>query len=356
MRNPLRICTENYDIHINDFKKSLKDLLEGKKYSSIAVLVDENTERDCLPLFLEMLGMEIPIIKISSGEIHKNINTCQFIWKQMMELGMGRHSLLLNLGGGVIGDMGGFCASTFKRGIDFIQIPTTLLSQVDASVGGKLGIDFMGIKNSIGVFNDPQTVCIDPIFLKTLPEREIRSGFAEIIKHALIKNENQWQEIREIKDLSQVDWHVFIADSVKIKRDIVQEDPFEKGLRKALNFGHTIGHGIESVFLEKPDFLLHGEAIAIGMICESFISNEIAGLSDKELNSISSYLLSIFGHQPLEKADFKAMISIMGNDKKNIGNKINFTVLNGIGKVSINETATKTLIIKSLEYYNGLAL
>ncbi len=345
--------TEDYRIYLGDFEEELRGFLSSRSYSHLCVIVDENTHRDCWPLLHPFLK-ENTLICIPPGESFKNIDTCQLIWKEMMEHEMGRNSLVINLGGGVIGDMGGFCASTYKRGVDFIQMPTTLLSQVDASVGGKLGIDFSGIKNSIGVFKNPRAVFIDPRFLKTLPFREIRSGFAEIIKHALIQDVDEWKRLKLIKDLSQMEWSATIRYSVSIKRDIVKKDPFEKGLRKALNFGHTIGHAVESVFLEKKNHLLHGEAIAIGMICESFLSHKKLGLSDKELLDVSETILKLYRHPKLLKVDFDAMLALMKNDKKNKGKEINFSLLPHIGHVEVDHAATASEIIESLEYYNSL--
>lgn len=348
--------TQHYEIKIGDIRDALLRFFEGTDFSQVCFIVDENTKRDCLPIIEEYLARELQVIEIKSGEENKTIETCQHIWTKMMELKLGRNSLIVDLGGGVIGDMGGFCASTFKRGMRFIQIPTTLLSQVDASVGGKLGIDFLGVKNSIGVFNDPECVFIDASFLKTLPKREIRSGFAEIVKHALIADKKEWQNLLEIKDLDEVEWDGFIYRSVQVKQNIVVADPFEKGIRKALNFGHTIGHAVESVFLEKSAPLLHGEAIAIGMICEAFISHKKANLPIESLEAVSSFFLKIYGKATLYKQDFPKMLDIMGNDKKNIGHEINFSLIPKIGAVLVNQTATEDLILESLAYYQGIAL
>ena len=234
-----------YDVSIGEMGQPLRELLATGNFTKIAVLVDNNTYRHCLPYFLQNIDFEVVVIEVLAGELQKGIDTCRFIWSEMMRLGLDRHSLI-NLGGGVIGDMGGFCAATYLRGIDFVQIPTTLLSQVDASVGGKLGIDFNGVKNSIGVFQNPKAVLVDPMFLKTLPLSEIRSGFAEVFKHALIADAGQWHNLQNINDLMTVDWAATLAPSLSIKKRVVQEDPTEKGIRKALNFGHTVGHAVES--------------------------------------------------------------------------------------------------------------
>lgn len=346
----------DYNIYIGSFSQSLRQLLERRNYSKIFVIVDENTAIHCLPLVEAALpNHKLHKIQIQSGEKNKNINTCQLIWQSMMEAEADRKSLTINLGGGVIGDMGGFCASTFKRGMDFIQIPTTLLSQVDASIGGKLGIDFMQVKNSIGLFNNPQAVFVDATFLKTLSKREIRSGFAELIKHSLIADIEQWQEIRSIDELDGVNWEALIEPSLQIKKRIVEEDPFEKGIRKALNFGHTIGHAIEGHVLESDQPLLHGEAIAIGMICEAYLSHKILKLPVEEVKKISKFILNTYNHYPLQNSDFDTFIQLMGNDKKNEGGKINFSLINEPGQVKVNQTCEPTLIEESLVFYQQLS-
>ena len=348
-------------IELNDYKiyvgKNIWNTLQQlvQPYSKILIIVDENTERDCLPILKNKLKrIDFETILIPSGEMHKNIQMCQNIWLQMMQHEANRNALTINLGGGVIGDMGGFCASTFKRGMDFIQIPTTLLSQVDASIGGKLGIDFQDIKNSIGVFRNPKAVFVNPLFLKTLPEREIRSGFAEIIKHALIVDAKQWRQLVKIKDLDKVNWSKRIVPSLEIKKKVVEADPFEKGWRKSLNFGHTIGHAIESKFLGTPTPLLHGEAIAIGMICESYLSHKVLGLKKRSLYKIANFILDIYGKVDISYLNREALISLMKQDKKNDKNVINFTLLDKIGEAKVNQTANEQLITESINFYQDL--
>ncbi|RMD98699.1 MAG: iron-containing alcohol dehydrogenase, partial [Bacteroidetes bacterium] len=215
-----------YKIHIGPAGQALTELLEAGAYSKAVLLVDANSEKFCLP---QLGDIQLPVIRIEPGEQYKSIRTCEYIWQQMMALGMDRHSLLINLGGGVIGDMGGFCAATFFRGIPFVQIPTTLLSQVDASIGGKLGVDLNWVKNAVGVFKNPRAVLVDPEFLQTLPPSELRSGFAEVIKHALIADSELWNQLLPLQDLGTVDWAPILEASLRIKRDVVQEDPYEKG-------------------------------------------------------------------------------------------------------------------------------
>lgn len=352
-----RIQLAQYEIVVGNVRESLQHFLQQHHYSKTLVLVDENTAAYCLPRFKNLLqGRDWIPIQIPSGEQHKNISTCQQIWQEMMEAGADRKALTINLGGGVIGDMGGFCASTFKRGMDFLQIPTTLLSQVDASIGGKLGIDFMQVKNSIGLFRDPRTVLIDPDFLQTLPIAEIRSGFAEVIKHSLIADVKQWQELSRIGELTSIDWAPVITPSLLIKKRIVEEDPYERGLRKALNFGHTIGHAVEGHALETNRPLLHGEAIAIGMICETYLSHRILGLTERDLNEVSRFLLSIYDPYFLEPDNYPIYLNLMQNDKKNEAGAINFSLIDAPGSVVVNQTCGKELILESLDYYNSLVV
>lgn len=349
------LALDTYPIHIGPVAESLPLTLEQQPFSRLFVLADENTKAHCWPRIAPALEQHQPIlIEIPSGEAHKNLQTCERIWGQLMTHKAGRDALLLNLGGGVIGDMGGFAASTFKRGMRFLQIPTTLLSQVDASIGGKLGIDFMQVKNSIGLFRNPQAVLVDPAFLDTLSDRELRSGYAEVIKHSLIADLRQWESLQQLTDLRSADWASIIPASLSIKKQVVEADPFEKGLRKALNFGHTIGHAIEGHALETDTPLLHGEAIAIGMICEAFLSTQQQGLPETELQQITDYLTARYGKVALQADDYPAYLQLMGNDKKNEGQAINFSLLPEAGKVVVNQTAGASQITAALDFYNSL--
>ena len=344
------IKLDNYNIYIgHDIWDTLVEFLAQKSYPSIFVLCDENTYQHCLPkLNVVLKNIDFKTIIVKAGEQYKTIETCTYIWQQMMEQKAGRKSLTINLGGGVVGDMGGFCASTFKRGMDFIQIPTTLLSQVDASIGGKLGIDFMEVKNSIGIFNNPQAIFIDTAFYKTLPPREIRSGFAEVLKHALIADPSQWERLQQIEELSTVNWEHYLIPSLKIKRDIVAQDPFERGIRKALNFGHTIGHAVESYFLNTATPLLHGEAIAKGMIGESWLSMQYGDLSKDAYERIRAFILKIYGRVDIPSSAYDELIATMKQDKKNEDHRINFTFLKKEGKAVINQTLGTEEILQSL--------
>lgn len=337
---------------INPIKNSLADFFSNHTYTSILVLVDNNTAKHCYPFIKDLLPKH-KLVKIKSGEEEKNLATCQQIWEAMTTYEMDRHALVINLGGGVIGDMGGFCASTYKRGIDFIQIPTTLLSQVDASVGGKLGIDFNGFKNHIGTFTLPKAVLIDPEFLRSLQDRELKSGFAEIIKHCLIQDKNKWDEIR-VLDFEEQNLNDLIHHSIEIKKNIVTQDPTEKGIRKILNFGHTLGHAIETYYLDKgKDKLLHGEAIAAGMICEAFLSYSNKLIDLKTLNAIEEFIFSVYGKVNIKPELIDQIIELTLQDKKNKGKEVKFSLLDGEGSCTFDIVVTKKSMKKALEYYIG---
>lgn len=345
----------SYPLYIGNFWEALLTKIGELTPSKVFVLVDQNTKAHCLPVLLDRSGLSnYKVIEVPSGERFKSLDTCQQIWRSLFRSQADRHSLLINLGGGVIGDMGGFCASIYMRGIPFIQIPTTLLSQVDASVGSKLGVDFNGFKNSLGTFRDPEGVYIAPDFLATLSDRELLSGYAEIVKHALIKDEALWRALPESlskgDDLSEIIYH-----SVKIKRDIVQADPFEKGPRKLLNFGHTIGHAIESVMLESAEPWLHGESIAAGMICESHVALQCNLLGSEDLKTLSRKILSIFGYKTLPTPSFTRIVEKTRLDKKNRSGRIMCTLLNSIGAGTYDKEISEAQILKGLEYYTSFA-
>jgi 3-dehydroquinate synthase len=293
------------------------------------------------------------IIEVDSGEENKNIDFCIGVWKTMLDFGADRYSLLINLGGGVITDMGGFAASTFKRGIDFIQIPTTLLSQVDASVGGKTGIDLDNYKNIIGTFTQPQAVYISSVFLKTLEKRQLVSGFAEVIKHGLIFDATYYNDVKNLDVTTLTTEHV--RQSVGVKNTVITQDPTEKGLRKILNFGHTIGHAIEGYSLvHDKDSLLHGEAIAVGMICEGYLSHKLNGLSLEELEDLIATFRKNFADYKFDDSIDHELLSLMNNDKKNQANQIGFALLNKIGSCDYDIFVTEDLIVESLDFYRNL--
>jgi 3-dehydroquinate synthase len=327
----------------------LKPFFEKAAYSQIVVLTDRNTRQHCYSLVTKMLPMH-EVIEIEPGETFKTIETCQVIWQKMTDLRLDRHSLMVIAGGGVIGDMGGFCAATYKRGIDFLLLPTTLLAQVDASVGGKLAIDFNGIKNHIGVFQLPVSTLICPAFLKTLPFRELRSGYAEVIKHCIISDAAMWAKIKKT-DVAGQDWESVIRHSVAFKSQVVTEDPKEKGRRKILNFGHTIGHALETYFLETEDRLYHGEAIAAGMIAESFIALQKGLITADEERQITNYLVSIYGRVTVPEDP--QIIEIMKQDKKNKGNKILMALPQGIGNAIWDVEVSEEQVIEALSFFES---
>jgi 3-dehydroquinate synthase len=333
----------------------LNDILMAKKYSKVFVFADATTAELCMPVFRDFLPNldNFDIIETDPGEENKNIDFCIGIWKTLLDFEADRKCLMINLGGGVITDMGGFVASTYKRGIDFINIPTTLLSQVDASVGGKTGIDIDNVKNMVGTFSLPQAVFIENAFLTTLPQRELLSGFAEMIKHGLIADAAYYQQLKD-SDYTNLSAQA-IYHSVQIKNEVVLADPFERGLRKILNYGHTIGHAVEGYALvndKQP--LTHGEAIAIGMVCEAYLSAKYCNLSQSELDEIASYILSLYPKYHIKPESFEDLMVLMQSDKKNEDGFILFSLLDSIGKCVYNCKVTKEDIFNSLTYYNSL--
>ncbi|WP_372975982.1 3-dehydroquinate synthase [Muriicola sp.] len=348
------IITDTYSVYFNEEGyRVLNQHLKKERYSKLFVLTDENTHRDCLPVFLSSLetNLEVEIIEMEAGEIHKTIDTCVQIWHALSELGADRRSLLINLGGGVVTDLGGFVASTFKRGFPFINIPTSLLAMVDASIGGKTGVDLGNLKNQIGVIRQPEMVLVIPGFLETLEKRQLNSGFAEMLKHGLISSGKYWGDLKDVKANDPMD--PYIHTSVMIKNQIVLEDPTEKDMRKVLNFGHTLGHAIESHFLEKGEdkALLHGEAIAIGMILEGYLSHRISGLGLHQLEDIKNTFLERFRKVNFTEADKHAIIELLKFDKKNTHGTINFVLLKRIGEAVIDQQVSEDLFMEAFTYY-----
>lgn len=348
--------TDRCIIHFNDAcYLSVNKYLNKNNFSKIFILVDENTHEFCLPHFLEKLETDvvIEIIEIESGEINKNIETCVGIWNTLSELNADRKSLLINIGGGVITDMGGFVACTFKRGIAYINVPTTLLSMVDASVGGKTGVDLGHLKNQVGVISNPDLVLIDTYFLNTLPQNQMRSGLAEMLKHGLITGETYWNKFQDLGTFSFDDLDGLIYESVVIKKNVVEIDPFENSLRKTLNFGHTLGHAIESYFLSNPNktTLLHGEAIAVGMILAAYISTELVGFPTKTTQDIKKLFVNYYGKVTIDASEYPSIIELLKYDKKNNHGNINFVLLEAIGKPKIDCLVADAVIINALNYY-----
>lgn len=339
-------------IFSNTLSDDLAGLLNRLDYSQIGLIMDSNTQEYCYPLIESKLPVH-RTFSFTAGEVNKNLDTCSQIWQWMTDCAFDRKALIINLGGGVTGDMGGFCASTYKRGVRFINVPTTLLSQVDASVGGKLGIDFDGFKNHIGVFAEPTAVLISDEFLKTLPVKELRSGYAEVVKHGLIQNTDYFSCLKT-QNWETQDWKTLIEKSISIKKLVVEKDPKESGLRKILNFGHTIGHAFESFYLDSDKHLLHGEAIAIGMISEAFLSNKKSGLTEGELEQITNLLLGVYGKVAIPAADVAPIVALCLQDKKNDSERINFSLLRKIGQCEYDIAGSTAEIKEAIAFYQSL--
>ena len=340
----------------NDFSQ-LNDFLATLKPTQLLILVDENTHEHCLPTLLGNLETEIPfeIIEIEAGEEMKTLETAAQLWEILTEFETDRKALMINLGGGVITDMGGFIASTYKRGIPFINIPTTLLGMCDASIGGKTGIDHQFLKNIIGTFAHPEQIFVFPEFLQTLPFEELRSGFAEMLKHGLITDESHWSDLISIKELTPQNIFPFIERSMQIKQNVVEQDFTEQNIRKTLNFGHTIGHALESLFLLKGKPIMHGEAVALGMICETRISFLQDFISEKTAKEIVSNIQKYFSHLDITKFSVEEIVNLMKNDKKNSAGNINFSLITAIGSSTFNCSVSLEDIENSLLYYQNLA-
>lgn len=349
------IQSDSYTIFFENSLEELARFADSGRYSRVFILTDENSGEHCLPLVQKYFegSDNYDLIEVPAGEENKSIDFCAGIWKMLIDFGADRKALMINLGGGVVTDMGGFTASTFKRGIDFVQVPTTLLSQVDASVGGKTGVDLEGVKNIIGTFTQPKAVFISDEFLKTLPQRQILSGTAEMLKHGLIMDKAYWQSLKA-SDLAKPQGEL-VYRSVEIKNEVVKIDPTEKGLRKALNFGHTIGHAVETHSLRNDkDPLTHGEAIALGMICEGYLSTKKAGLSQAELDEIIGVINSLYPKYNLAGINYTELAYLMQNDKKNEFGKINCTLLSAIGTCKLDNICTEEELFEALDYYAGL--
>ncbi|MFT5892048.1 MAG: 3-dehydroquinate synthase [Dokdonia sp.] len=350
------IKASSYEIVFNTSGyEALNHLIQTSTYSKIFVIVDSNTEEHCLSVVLSTLGTSIAIevIEITPGEENKTIETCSGVWDALADLNADRKGLVINVGGGVVTDLGGFVASTFKRGMDFINIPTSLLAMVDASIGGKTGVDLGNLKNLIGVINNPQLVVIDTGFLATLPKAEMRSGLAEMYKHGLIASEDYWRQLSDLSTMTTQDLNKLIYDSILIKNQVVLKDPTEQSIRKTLNYGHTLGHAIESYCLPHTDLktLLHGEAIAIGMILESYISTKITGLPQTHFDQINNVLSEMYNPVDFTKNDIDHIIELLKHDKKNTNGKVKFVLLECIGKGVIDQEVPNELIYEAFDFY-----
>ena len=356
-----QIKASDYTIYFNeDCYLALNNFIDQKNPSKIIILTDSNTQRDCLKYFLGKLNKVSPLliqnINIKPGEQFKTIDTCMKVWQQLSDIDIDRSSLIINLGGGVVTDLGGFVANTIKRGISYINVPTSLLAMVDASVGGKTGVDLGVIKNQIGIIKTGEMVLIDTNYLKTLPKRELRSGIAEMLKHCIIKSETSWASIKNIKPEINKDLDHLIWESVSIKHDVVLEDPNEKGIRKVLNYGHTLGHAIESYSLSSSGIkpLLHGEAIAIGLILANYLSNKVLQLNKSVLNDVSRHIAELFPQTDFSLEDIKNIIELLKFDKKNTYGNINFVLLEKLGHAKFDCQVSNDLIYEAFEYYQSL--
>jgi 3-dehydroquinate synthase len=336
-----------------NLKSELATAISECEHDKTFILVDEVTKEKCWPLLSKQLSMrKAKLITIGATDTHKNIESLAHVWEELGKDGASRHSLLINLGGGMVTDLGGFAASTFKRGINFINIPTTLLAMVDASVGGKTGINFNGLKNEVGVFNDSKYVILDTDFLKTLDGQNICSGYAEMLKHGLISNEKMWAELIKFNiqqpDLEKL--QEMLAKSVKVKENVVKKDPHEQGIRKALNLGHTFGHAFESWSL-KHSPILHGYAVAYGLICELYLSAVKTGFPTDKMHQTVQFIRENYGTINITCDDYPELIELMTHDKKNRNGIINFTLLANIGDIRIDQTATEKEIKEAFDFF-----
>jgi 3-dehydroquinate synthase len=342
----------------SELENELGKILSNYPEDKVFLVTEQNCDKLCVPLISQTPGFgHLKKVVILAGEENKKLSSVEKIWLFLSQNGADRKSLVVNLGGGMLTDLGSFAASTMKRGMDFVNIPTTLLAQVDASVGGKTGFNFNGLKNEIGIINQPNTVLIDTRFLQTIDAQNFISGYAEMIKHGLINSQEHLNEVRNF-DLKNIDFELLrgiIARSVAIKDSFVFRDPNERNIRKALNFGHTIGHAFESLALESGHPILHGYAVAYGMIAELYLSHKICNLPKAILDELSDWLITTYGKYAINDSQFEAFYQLMTHDKKNEGTRVNFTLIPSIGEVAINQNCDKKLVFEALEYYKQLS-
>ena len=349
-----QIKATDYSILIGlDSNEKLNDfLIENYSNSKKIIITDEHVFEHWIENLITSVHElhKAEIIQLPAGENTKCFDFSIQVLESLSEYEINRQDVVINFGGGVISDLGGFVASIYKRGISFINIPTTLLSQVDASVGGKTGIDLGALKNQIGCFSNPEKVFINPSYLSTLPQQELLSGYAEMLKHGLVYSKTHWEAIKLIDFNNQNQLIELIKQSVEIKNEIVNIDPKEENIRKILNFGHTIGHAIEGVLLEKNTPIPHGYAIAWGMITESYIAFKKELLNQLEFDEINTFISNLYPKIQLSQTNIDSLISLMKHDKKNNDNRINFTLISGIGKAVINEYVDELLIKEALGF------
>ena len=345
-------------IFSNQIKSAIEYALKSAgDYNKIFVITDDNADRCVLPLLYGVPAIaNAEKIVIPAGESHKIISTVESVWKAMQERGATRKSLVINIGGGVVTDLGGFAASTFKRGVCFINIPTTLLAAVDAAVGGKTGVNFNGLKNEIGVFNEASSVIISTLFFATLPAKELKSGYAEMVKHALLKSESELRRLLsyDIEEMDLFQLLPLLSESVKVKSDIVASDPYEKGLRRALNLGHTVGHAFESYALQKGEPVPHGYAVAWGMIAELVLSHIKMGFDSALLQAVAEFVAENYGAFHITCDDYPALISLMSHDKKSEHGELNFSLLSAPGEVKTGCSVEQAEVEAALDIYRDL--
>ena len=333
---------------------TLADVLERIPHDRLFVLTDEHTHALCLPLLAGLSAIEqAREITIEAGDVHKTLNSLASVWQALSTGGASRHSLLLNLGGGMVTDLGGFAAATFKRGIAYVNIPTTLLAMVDASVGGKTGINFCGLKNEVGAFAPARVVVLDAHFLQSLDANNFLSGYAEMLKHGLISTTDHLHEVLAF-DLDHPDYPALtqiVGHSVEVKQAIVEQDPHEHGIRKALNLGHTVGHAFESLAMAKDRPVLHGYAVAWGLVCELYLSHLLAGFPLERMRQVVGFIRERYGAMSITCADYDALVDLMRHDKKNRNGVINFTLLRAVGNIALNQTADQPTILSALDFY-----
>ena len=333
---------------------SLTHAIEKCPHDKLFILTDEHTHRLCRPHLNGIPTLEeAEEIIIGAEDVHKNLETLAAVWQALSEKGASRHSLLINLGGGMVTDLGGFAASTFKRGIAYINVPTTLLAMVDASVGGKTGINFNGLKNEIGVFAPAACVLLETEFLRSLDAQNFFSGYAEMLKHGLISNTAHWVELLDF-NTNNIDYAYLknmVGRSVQVKEDIVEQDPFERGIRKALNLGHTAGHAFESLALAENRPVLHGYAVAWGIVCELYLSHLKVGFPKDKMRQTIQFIKENYGSFAFDCKQYEQLYAFMQHDKKNTSGTVNFTLLKEIGDICINQTADKDTIFEMLDFY-----
>ncbi len=338
-------------------EKELPAAIGKCRHDKIFLLSDDTTHRMCVPRIKHLPCLDgAKEIVVPAGDTNKNMDSVMHVWQELQEGMASRHSLLINTGGGMVTDLGGFAASCFKRGINFINIPTTLLAMADASVGGKTGVNFGMLKNEIGVFSEPEYVLLSTSFLSTLDDKNLRSGYAEMLKHGLISNETMLAELLNF-DLDLPDFHLLgmmLADSVAVKERIVAEDPREQGIRKALNVGHTAGHALESWALRRSKPILHGYAVAFGIVAELYLSVVKTGFPIDRMRQITGFIRRNYGSLPITCDDYDEILELMTHDKKNTTGQINFTLLDSVGGIRINQTAKESEIKEALDFFREM--